>query len=130
MHLHRLSKAKGLAGYTFDPCSQRQLFSVDLLCLLLPARLWLRVAMSLVGPPSIGIDMRHTTWRSQLRQFYEPGRCLRSYYSSEDRAPGRVNRRPPPPLRPFVTNDPPHLVQLSCVALLDDDVPILWRTGP
>ena len=41
-----------------------------------------------------------------------------------------VNRMPHPPLMPFVTNDTPHLVHLSCVDWLDDDVHILWRKGP
>ena len=41
-----------------------------------------------------------------------------------------VNRMPQPPLMPFVTNITPHLVHLSLVDLLDDDVHVLWREVP
>jgi hypothetical protein len=41
-----------------------------------------------------------------------------------------VNRMPQLPLMSFVTYITPHLVHLSFVDLLDDDVHILWREGP
>ena len=31
---------------------------------------------------------------------------------------------------PFVTNNTPHLIHLSLVGWLDDDIHILWREGP
>ena len=130
MPQNRLRKANGLSGSTCDPCAQRQMFSFKLLCIFFPDRMLLGEEISLIGTPIIGIKTRHTTWRSELLQLYEHCICMRSPYIREDRTPGMVNRMPQPPLVPFVTHITPHLVHLSLVDWLDDDVHVLWREVP
>ena len=55
---------------------------------------------------------------------------MRSQDRREDSTTVMVNCMPQPPLMPYVTNRTPHLVHLSLVDLLDDDVHILWREAP
>ena len=86
--------------------------------------------MSLVGPPSLGLDMCQTTWREKLLQVYDHGICLRSSAISSARATGLVKRRPPPSWLPLLTHTTPPLIQLSRGDWLADDVPSWWRAGP
>jgi hypothetical protein len=55
---------------------------------------------------------------------------MRAQYISQDSATVMVNRLPPPPLLPFVANEAPHLVHLSRVDWLDDDVHGWWHEVP
>jgi len=130
MHQTRRRKANGLSGQTCDPCAQRQMCSFNLLGMFFPDRILLREEIPLIGPPIVGRKPRHTTWRSALLQFYEHGICRRSQDIREDCTTVRVNRMPPPPLVPLVPHITPHLVPLSLVDWLDDDVHVLWRAVP
>ena len=78
MHPNRLRKAHGLSGETCDPCSESQMVSCNLRCMLFPDRLLLGAEMSLGGTPIIGIDMCQTTWSQKLLQFDEHCIGLRS----------------------------------------------------
>jgi hypothetical protein len=106
------------------------MFSFNLLCIFFPDRMLLGEEISLVGTPIIGIKTRYAKWRSELLQFDEYSIRMRSQDIREDRTTVMVNRMPPPPLMPFVTHITPHLVHLSLVDWLDDDVYVLWREVP
>jgi hypothetical protein len=51
---------------------------------------------------------------------------MRSQYISKDSATVMVNRMLQPPLMPFVANVAPHLIHLSLVGWLNNDVHVLW----
>src|SRR5262245_58322068 len=106
------------------------MFSFNLLSVFFPDRMMLGEACSVVGTPVISIKTCQTKWHSELLQLYEHCIGRRSQDIRQDSPAVMVNCMPQPPWMPCVPHITPHLVHLSFVNLLDDDVHIWWCEVP
>ena len=62
MHLDRFRKTDGLPDQTFDPCTQCGVFAFDLLRVLFPNCMLVRIEMTPIGSPPICVKAHDAKW--------------------------------------------------------------------
>ena len=62
MHLDGSGKTDGLPYQAFDPCTQCGVFAFDLLRMLFPNRMLVRINVTTIGPPPVCVKARDAKW--------------------------------------------------------------------
>jgi hypothetical protein len=69
VHQLTLGKANGFSCQTLDSCSQAQMFTLNLLCLLFAYLMHFNWEMSFIGSPAIGAKPLDAKWFKQLLEL-------------------------------------------------------------
>ena len=62
MHLDGFGKTDGLPYQAFDPCTQCGVFAFDLLRMLFSNYMLVRINVTTIGTPPIGVKARDAKW--------------------------------------------------------------------
>ena len=64
MHLNGFGKTDGLSYQAFDPGTQRGVFAFDLLRMLFPHRMLIRMNVTTISTPPVCVKARDAKWLS------------------------------------------------------------------